>query len=90
MHWKQKQPRDLSDARQKSRELTTPPESPNSKSSKLMVIGKPNYCLGVHTFFKYFLYRSRAGLKRGEGGEGGGGETDREGEGSEVSPWQAV
>ena len=43
-----------------------------------MVIGKPNYCLGVYTFLKYFLYRSRAALKRGEGGEGGGVETERE------------
>ena len=29
MHWKLKQPRDLSGAGQKSRELTTPPEPPN-------------------------------------------------------------
>ena len=30
-HQKQKQPRDLSDAGQKSRELTTPPELPNKE-----------------------------------------------------------
>ena len=33
-HWKEKQPRDLSDAGQKSRELTTPPEPPNTMKSK--------------------------------------------------------
>ena len=34
MPWKEKQPRDLSDAGQKSRELTTPPELPSRNGPK--------------------------------------------------------